>query len=134
VNLFLATQFSMWPMQFLLSAGNISRTPFMTHMGSSMRIPLSVAPPVIKKPDHRLLPIDHPPFNFKANKGHCVHNYAKFIFAMSLKPKKDKKGCTSMDAKETKRQMSWTLHLHAGMFPVQSTKLRVVRTLQNLPW
>jgi hypothetical protein len=66
-------------------------------------------------PDNGLLPVGHPPIIFRADKGHRVRNYAKSFFALSLKPKKEKKGFPSVDAEqEMKGRMSWTLCLHAG--------------------
>jgi hypothetical protein len=51
-----------------------------------------------KKPDDGLLLVNNPLTNFRANKGHQVRHYSKFFFVgMALKPKKDKKGCTSID-------------------------------------
>jgi hypothetical protein len=48
------------------------------------------------KPDKGVLPtVEHLPINFKADKGHPVHNDAKYFFVMLLKPKKDKKSCTN---------------------------------------
>ncbi len=44
-----------------------------------------------KKPDNGLLPVDHPPIVFRADKGHQVRNYVKFFFALSVKPKKERK-------------------------------------------
>jgi hypothetical protein len=70
-----------------------------------------------KKPDNRFSPVNNPPITFIVDKGHRVHNYAKFFLAMSLKPKKDKKGCTSLDARWMKGQMSCTHCPHRrGMF------------------
>jgi hypothetical protein len=59
-----------------------------------------------KKTENSLLLVNHPPINFKANMGHCDRKYAKHFFALSSRAKKDKMGCTSIDAKRTKQQMS----------------------------
>jgi hypothetical protein len=58
-----------------------------------------------KRKENGLLPVHHPPINFKADsKGHRIRNYVKHFFALSLRArsKKDKMGCTSVDAERMK--------------------------------
>jgi hypothetical protein len=56
---------------------------------------------------------DTRPIDFKADKSHQVRNYTKFLFSLSLKTKKDKMRCASIDAERIKRCVSWTLCLHS---------------------
>ena len=43
-----------------------------------------------------------------------MRNYAKFFFALALKSKLEKMGCTGVDAERMKQRMSWTLRLFGG--------------------
>jgi hypothetical protein len=67
-----------------------------------------------KKPDNGLLPLDHQPITFLADKGHRTRGYARVLFAEAAKSKKNGCGCTKLDAERMKRRMSWTLRLHSN--------------------
>jgi hypothetical protein len=60
--------------------------------------------------DSGSLSVDNSKIVFMADKGHRVRCFAKEHFALANEKTKDLKlGCTTVDAEQTKRRLSWAL-------------------------
>jgi hypothetical protein len=59
------------------------------------------------------LSVDNPKIVFMANKGHRARCFAKEHFALANEKTKELKvGCTTVNAEQTKRRLSWALDVH----------------------
>jgi hypothetical protein len=68
-----------------------------------------------KKPNSGLLHVEHPNIVFLADKGHRMRSFARKPFALANEKTKELKlGCTTVDAQQIKRRLSWTLRLRTN--------------------
>jgi hypothetical protein len=65
-----------------------------------------------KKLNSGLLPVKHPTVAFLADKGHRVSSFTRKHFKLANEKTKELKlGCSTVDAEQIKRRLSWTLGL-----------------------